>query len=394
MIERIMNRLGALGAQCLLLCSMGCANHDGAYYADIPHVGEKKVTITAIQADTIYPDAAQTSLLGEWLMKDSVLYFIDNYAVGVKAYDKDGNFISENIRQGKGPNEMTLPALISAFDEKNGNLVIHDKFYNILRFTPNYEMTYNSNKGWLDKLDADFDKAAVQELYENPDPEVPQMYDYNLTVRRMLCRADTVYLPVVTEHVSYNGYETSCNARDFWRISYLFLTFAIDDLEGSHKLFGHYPPAYYKKNIPVFSTYDFCMDREFLYVSFAADPLIYALDKQGKVLFSFGFADPDIAGDYPQTTTLEEYDEEFERQRAQYGYYDRIFLVDDLLFRTCKTDKNIWKLQLYRDYDLVGDIVIDGPMEVLGEYDGRYYAFVDVDLANECFKIIRFSYEE
>lgn len=90
----------------LVLLCLNCIACDKATFVDeyvnIKHDGQKNIEITKIVLDTIFIDASFTSLEGEWLLKDSRLYFIDQALVGVKVFDLDGLYIEKHIERGRG----------------------------------------------------------------------------------------------------------------------------------------------------------------------------------------------------------------------------------------------------------------------------------------------------
>lgn len=162
-------------------------------------------------------------------------------------------------------------------------------------------------------------------------------------------------------------------------------------LDQTASLVGHYPNIYTQKNIPIFGLYDFAILGTNIYVSFNADPKIYVLDTQGTPLYSFGCPDEDIKLDYPQTKTFDEYEDKWFEHRQKYGYYDRIYLKDNTLLRTCRTDKRKYKLQVYQNEQMTGDIELDRPMEIIGlGADNYYYAYVRDDIEEDRFVLIKF----
>ncbi len=233
-------------------------------------------------------------------------------------------------------------------------------------------------KGWSD-------------LYNNPDPEVPEMYEYNFECGRMQSLDSEVIMPVITEHVSYNGYDRRYN-KGFWKDSYIFIRFRPEEIASSKVLFGHYPPVYSKRNIPAFSKYDFCADENGVIVTFAADPRIFMMDYDGNVTGSFGFPEDGISGDYPATSSFEEYESKRKRMMEEKGFYDRLVRCGDFIFRTCRLDKSAGTvLQIYdNNYDLVGRVQVSDGFEVIGEYDGTYYAYSSLDLDSEQFILLSF----
>lgn len=358
-------------------------------YEHLPHKEPEQLSLKAVIMDTLYIDAGKTSLSGEWHMRDSTLLFIDRYIVGVKEYSTDGTLVGEHILQGRGPGEMIAPTWSSAIDG-DGNLIMQDTNCFLYEFDKDYKETFNLKSAWFNKLQDGFGMRSWDSLLHNPDPEAPMMYEYNYETGRNLYHENVLYMPIITEHVSYNGYNIIAHARKFWRQSYCFMSFDPHSLSTTKRLFLHYPPAYRKRNIPIFSTYDFTLRRDSILVSFSADPKIYVLDLGGALQYSFGHADPDISGKYPKTTSFDEYERQYDSHRSQYGFYGRLKFTGEYLFRTCKTDSGEWKMQIYRGNVLSGEFRITEPLEIIGEYGGIYFAAAKEDLRNEKFRIVRF----
>ena len=111
-------------------------------------------------------------------------------------------------------------------------------------------------------------------------------------------------------------------------------------------------------------------------------------------MYSFGEADDDIKLDYPQTKSFDEYDEEWSVQRKKYGYYDKIYKRGDILLRTCKTDSGVYKLQVYKGEQMIGDIVLERELKIIGKgNDNYYYAYVRNDFDNDKFVLVKFLLE-
>lgn len=373
------------------LCSVSSCHNEPGPYDGIVARGAKKITINSLTFDTLRVDAKYTSLSGQWHMKDSILCFVDEYAVGVKEYDLEGNFLGDHIRQGNGPDEVIAPSFISTFDKTTGDFVMEDSNCFIYRFSKDYKKLFTLDKAWFTALSQNFGNKGWSDLYNNPDPEVPEMYEYNFECARMQSVDSEVIMPVITEHVSYNGYDRRYN-KGFWKDSYIFIRFRPEKIASSKVLFGHYPPIYSKRNIPAFSKYDFCADEKGVIVTFAADSRIFIMDYEGNIAGSFGFPEDGISGNYPATSSFEEYESKRKKMMEQYGFYDRLARCGDYIFRTCHLDKSAGTiLQIYDgNYDLVGRVPVGDGFEVIGECNGTYYAYNSLDLDSEQFIIITF----
>ncbi len=381
-----------LFATLAVLCAVPSCRQKGGPYDGVNTFGSKSITINTLAFDTLRIDARYTSLSGQWHIKDSLLCFVDEYAVGVKEYDLDGHFVGEHIRQGKGPDEVLSASFISTFDKTTGDFVMEDSNCFIHRFSKDYKKLFTLDKAWFTALNPNFGDKSWADLYNNPDPEVPEMYEYNFVCGRMQSVDSEVILPVITEHVSYNGYDRRHN-KGFWTDSYIFIRFNPEDIASSKVLFGHYPPVYLKRNIPAFSKYDFCADENGIIVTFAADPRIFIMGYDGDITGSFGFPEDGISGDYPATSSFEEYESNRMRMMKEYGFYDRLARCGDYIFRTCRLDNSIGTiLQIYDgSYDLVGRIPVSDGFEVIGEYNGIYYAYSRLDLDSEQFILLTFK---
>ena len=360
-------------------------------YDSIERRGKDLATDTKysnLSVDSIYVDGAMTSLSGHWILRDSSMYFFDKYSVGLKAFSLDGRFLYERIKEGRGPDEMLSPAWCVALDGENGNFIVHGTDSGMSSIDRKFAVK-PITRTWFIYISPKFGEKAWDDLYEHPDPAVPQMYEYNFVCNRIAVHGNRIIIPVITEHVSYNGYEK--NTKDFWKNSRIFLSFDMDDLQGTCKIFGRYPPVYRHSNIPVFAAYDFAIAGDEIYVTFAADPRIYVLDMDGKPLYSFGKASDRISGRYPTTHSFSQYEKEREKTLGKHGYYSRIFVSGDTVLRTCHTDDGEWILQHYTGSDYAGSFRTGLPLEILGKIGDCYYAFARVDVENERFVFVKFK---
>ncbi len=381
-----------LAALLLPFFLLSCKN-EPSVYAGLEHRGDKDVSITEIHADSVYLDASMTSFSGKFLMSAAgdKIYFVDYNAVGVSEYSLAGEYLGTKVMRGRGPDEMIAPSQGCTTDNM-GNLILLDSNSGITIFDRSLEhKLFFTQSPFFQLLDEDFGQEDWNVIYNNPDPEVPQMYEYNLIINRLAFDGERLYIPISTEHVSYNLFERTSNSADCWKKSYILMSFVPNRISETKQLLGHYPPIYSERNIPSFGRYDFAVYGRKLYVSFNADSKIYVLDINGNPLYSFGIADPDIKCDYPQTRTFMEYEDKEFDHRQKYGYYDKLFLSEDITFRTCKTDSGRYKLQIYKGVDMTGDILLGRNMEVIGcSSDGYIYAYTRADYEEEKFVLIKF----
>ncbi len=373
----------------ILLGMIGCKNRAGVNeYAGLAHQGKKcSSAINSIEGDTLYIDAGATSLEGQWLLKNDRLVYADKHMVGVREYDLKGNFIQKHISRGKGPDEMGSSFFVSTVTSRNELLGL-DGMWQIFCYDSNYHWTFPPFRFLSDNPIND---ENYDELFRHPHAEQVAIYEYNFNVRKLYRNGYLLIVPVVTEHVHFNGYEINSKAKEFWRTSHVFASVDLSE-NRTQKLFGTYPPLYQEKNIPNFSSYDFAAGDGCLYSAFAADTLIYIRDMDGVLKGSMGFSAPGISRNYPETKTFDEAESQREKQLKKYGYFTTLTVAGDCLFRGYKREgEQGYGLQIYKNMDLIGNIHTKEAVNILGYQDGFYYGELPVDVDNEQFRIIKFK---
>mgnify|MGYP006943502398 FL=1 len=373
----------------MLLCVIGCKNSSGvSEYAGLAHQGKKcPSSINSIEWDTLYIGAGATSLEGQWLLKKDRLVYVDKHMVGVREYDLEGNFIRKHISRGKGPDEMGSPFFVSTATS-GGELFGLDGMWQIFCYDSAYQWMFPPFRFLSDNPIND---ENYDELLRHPHAEQVAIYEYNFNVRKLHRQGYLLFVPVVVEHVRFNGYETNGKAKEFWRTSHIFASVDISE-QRTQNLFGSYPPVYREKNIPNFSSYDFAVGDGCLYSAFAADSLIYIRDMDGALKGTMGFSAPNISHSYPETKTIDETESQREKHLKKYGYYTTLTIAGDCLFRGYKQEGELgYGLQIYQGRHLAGDIHTEEALNILGYRDGFYYGELPVDVDNERFRIVKFK---
>ena len=236
-----------------------------------------------------------------------------------------------------------------------------------------------------------FKDADWDHLLHNPDPEVNYMYEFNYDISAGIqCIESNLLIPVITEHVEYNGYSINRNTKKFWKDSYIFAFIRLDSMLFQKK-FGHYLPVYQSQNIPVFARYSFdCYDGK-IFTSFSADSLIYVRDSKGALTHAIGFQAPGMSKEYPPTKSYDDYALFTRTQLKICGYYTDLKVINGYVFRSYRREKESgYGMQIYRDNDLIGDVLMGAPLKIIGAYNGYFYAVLPVDLENERYIILKF----
>ena len=372
-----------------VLCLNSMACRDKGFvdeYSGIIHRGQKDIAIREVSLDTLFVDGSHTSLDGEWHLNGDKLYFIDRSLVGVKEFALDGQYIGSHIERGRGPNEV-LQSMLAGDFTGIGDFVAMDRGWTVSLFNKDFE----KKKSYLLFEDLDNDAQVWDDLMKNPDPEEHRMYEFFINSKSIRFLKDQIIIPVITEHVDYNGFYKTANSQNFWLESYNFLMIDIENGK-TGKLFGHYPPIFRESNMPAFSLLNFDTGDGYLYCSYGADSLIYVRDIEGKLVKCMGFAASSVKGEYPETSTFEEYSQYSMQHRKKYGYYKQIKAVNGYLFRSYKKDGDAgYGLQIYKGENLVGDVDFAEELYVIGYAEGFYYGVLPVDMEAVRFRIVRFK---
>jgi hypothetical protein len=283
---------------------------------------------------------------------------------------------------------MIAPARLSE-PTSDGGLVMIDSSWWIYLYDSLYHRQDDPYRFLSDRMAGSFDWGH---LLRNPDPEVTEMYEPYLLIGRIKIADGTLFLPVITEHIDYNGYEKGSRAKRYWAETHNMISIDLGD-RTTRELFGSYPPVYQERVIPVFSEFDFDVADDKLYTTFAADSLVYVRDVVGGgLLYSFGCAAQGVSHSYPSTGTFEEYEEVSDAQLKKYGYYTRLVYAGGYLFRGYKKEgAEGFGLQVYRGEELIGDIQTGEEIRIIGEDSGYFYGALPVDLDGERFRIVRFT---
>ena len=372
----------------LLLVTLSCTNYSGN--VSIPRIQEVAFTSQPqiIIVDTLRIDASATSLRGEWDIRDDKLFFTDYSLTGIREYSSEGQFIEAHIKKGRGPGESPFPFNTVCFGEDRRLYTLDQSwFYSV------YDSTLTET---VDKYrflsETNYKKGDWNRLLLHPDPEVDNMYEFNLDVRDMKpMDVGQVLVPVYTEHAVFNAY-SSVNHRSFWKNAYLFMIVDPGIGEVVSK-FGHFPAIYQKRRIPAFYRYGFDVGKDGIYVSFAADSLIYIYDRTSLTpKSSFGRSFLGFNDNYPENKSFDDYSSSWLDLQKEYGWFGRVLSDGRWFFRSYKLAADAgYGIQVYKDYTLVSDLHFNEEPSIIGKIGLYYYVSVPVDTTNDQFVFYRFK---
>ena len=348
----------------------------------INSLGIANVVIT----DTITISTERTSMSGRWTTDGKSLIFADKGKVPVSFYSPGGEFEKQIFVQGRGPDEVLSPATAmlplsgggyAYFSAGDARFYLFDSLLNNLS-------SFNLLR--VIAKDVDWD-----DLLRNPDPENIAMYEQILFNNDITELGDYILFPTTTEHQRYNGFMKNQRAKEFYRDSYTLM--AINKRDPAEiRIFGHFPAIYNRMMIPNFMNRTVASDGSNLFVSYEADSLIYAYDKDLQLSFAFGIGGKDVKDDYPEVTTFEKYEETNRAHHTKYGHYLQMVYGDGYLIRKYNRPNDVSAIQIYKDYNLLCDVEMPyRRFEIIGYIEPFFYAQADIDFEYELCKIIRFK---
>lgn len=356
-------------------------------YDSIPNHSCKNITYRNLILDTLYFDAHQSSMEGNFTIQKDSFYFADIIASSILIYDKNGNFITSKLQQGRGPNEILGLNQLAKGYKKNGFVIIDEQwFIYLLDSNLNVFSNFMLRFGSLEN---------IKKKINQPDPNDIGIYEVEYAKNKLRVYNDEyLFFPIVTEHVNFNAYEGK-NARNYYRESSNLAKLSLESGE-IEKILCNYPPVYeqyrYASN---FKYILFDIDQEKLIFSFEIDSLVYQMNLQDSTILSYGNAGINMNTRYPEYQTLEDTDEHAYECRQGYGYYRDFTWISEtnILFRSYRKREAPTPdgLQVYQNKCLLADVEVPRDFEIIGYIAPWYYASVTPDYDNEKFIIYRFK---
>jgi hypothetical protein len=287
----------------------------------------------------------------------------------VYRFNKNGKIVDRHLGRGKGPNEVT------DFYHSLG----FEKGYCFVSASHNYLYLFDKNWNKINQCQIKWDnKGRYKEVLNHPDPQKIDPYELRITLPDMVRLWDKNHLimAISATHPKFNGY---FNSNLYYQFSRILAT--VDLNEGKvEDLIGRRSPFYLEKsNIPNFDHYNFDLSEKNLFVSFWADPFIYIIDKASKdCVGKFGNPGKKMKVDYPITKSFKEAEMNRQKDWEEYGHYSYISAdsKDDLIFRVYTRGKYAKKdgLQVYRNYQLMGDFDVPKGFKIIGSVNEEILA--------------------
>ena len=351
-------------------------------YSKIPNYSCKKLRVNEnLFLDSLYIPAAQASLEGVFFLKRDTLCFADQVANSVLFYDLHGKYLKSKLSKGRGPNEILGLDQITDRAINQGYIIMGQQWdiYQLdSTLTPT--KTFRILFGTPGKIN-------------EPDPNNTGIYEVEYAKNKLQVHGETLFFPIVTEHVHFNAYE-GVNANHYYTESFTLAAFSLAHGQIEKKLCNYSPIYQQYKYASNFKYLLFEVTQNDLLFTFEIDSLIYRMNLRDSSISSFGNAGIGMHTDYPTYQTFEDSEANHSICRKNYGYYRDLKWIPETntLLRTYQrggTSTN--GLQVYRNNCLVADWEIPQNFKLIGYYPPYYYAFGTPDYDNERFIIYKFQ---
>jgi hypothetical protein len=372
----------------LISCTKENKDVDASTYYDVPNLSKKHTNrlIKEIVMDTLELDSnIETSYAGHFWIHRDTLYFSDTYFGYVFKFDRNGNALEKYLGKGKGPNEV---------------LGLHNSVplqHGFAFFYGGNNSLYTFNKDWKKTGEGRIDwgiKRSYKEVLKNPEPSLPESYEFDSGYENILKPWDENYLAIAitASHPKFWGYSNSDLYYNHSRILALINveTGKID------KFIGRRSPFYLSHiNLPNFDHFNYEVGKTEVFVNFWPDKYIYIIDKEtGLAIGKYGVEGKNMKTDYEVTNSYKEASEKHYVHRKKYGYYSHLKYISekDILFRSYKKGelRTTDGIQIYKDHYLIGDLEVPKGFEILGVINDMLIGTI-VSHDHEKFKLFKIT---
>ena len=298
-------------------------------------------------------------------MNGDSIYFFDEVNCNVHSFDKEGHYVKKYLNKGRGPGE--LQSIQNYLNFNNNHIIMYG--YDILLFDRVWRHLSSSHI-YFNSI------TNIQELSRNPKPEYQGIYEVKY-FQNQITKYDSIHIlfNIESTHPRYNAFITE----DYYKNGRILaccniLTGKVDTIFGrrsSKYLDYEYIPNY------DFFYYEFIDDT--FYINYEPDHLIYVMNKNFNLLYSFGVEGIAMKTNYAETCNL---NKAFDRNkfiidRTEKGYYTdlKVFPKDEIVFRTYTQGINIdcvdsynqnpKRMQVYKKFKLVADSPIPYKFKLL-----------------------------
>jgi hypothetical protein len=324
----------------------------------LPHKGTDKTQESRLKIswDSLVVDISYTSGRGSFFMYDSVISFADSYYAKLYNFDcRTGTLLSSKFGVGDGPDEMRR--YISAHPVGNDSVIMFVDGNGIVTLCgmDNYQLYRKKemNFKWINNHSSNYDS--------------PEIYGFDYFAN--IYNYQGKYVIPVTPLWHRMNSDASIPV-DMYKKGHIFGLLDINTMEVMD-VFGKFSDIYSEQNIPHCANFNYTLHKNIIYVSFAADSLIYVYEFPDKLLYTFGYECTGIDRSYTTLASFRDENADADRERCGLNREIHHFPNMGLFFRTYWTGikQNKYGMQIYdEECNLIADILVPETFQLLGYY--------------------------
>lgn len=360
----------------MLLLTSSCKNKSNVYDSMRRIVSDNSSVLSSIQLEQVQLDSVQYS--GDsfsWVQNGQEIYCLDRYYGWLYRFDTNGHLIKRSLGYGRASSESTIRYSMIGTMSNDGELAIagtsldFEYFSKDLTAVNRFLITVDPN---MDYEKTDFLAYTVSESC------LARLYNGKFYESVVTDDTDFLFGPDYANQVCHIGVVDMAEGKTMK-----------SEIQGL--------PSMFCKDMTKYIGLDqvsFDIDNQNnIYVSFAADPMIYVFNDKREPEYAFGCAGADMDTDYNRCRSIDEI-EAYRTNIEEKGYYCWLEYIDETGV-CCRSYKKgaiseYDGLQVYKDGKLISDCNVPKDFKVVGYIAPYYYSQV-IGEKDGTMKVYRFK---
>lgn len=356
----------------------GCSNQaeDNDSYFMEPSVNLTDNKIHAIKLDTVHIKLPNTSYNGFSCLFSDKIYFADKFLCWVYELNSELETVARHLGQGRGPGEIPIKNI--------AGYTVSEKGSHIFVGTTRDMYVYDTDFKQYNKVTF----LPRQDSQTDTDPF--QRYDfYSLDYENPIIRTykKSVFFNVIGGNDEYN-----ISTKPYYKKARILME--VDSENGNiERVSGRLSPKVQYMTAFSKCRYDIDNRNGDFYVTYEPDSLIYVYDKEYHLKYSFGYNGKSMRTGYEQLSPGKAFLAQYKNEHLIKGYYTSIRKIGSYVFRTYQQENNKYRMQIYKDRVLLGDVSVPECFRVLGKIGPYYYSEIVTYEDKEDLLIYKFTLE-
>lgn len=342
-------------------------------YANIESIGKApSKSINSLELSKIeIQDIGNPVGKGFSYVLDNQLLFFDLAREEVLEIDPETGSQKVIITKGEGPNEVPR---FESFTHSEDMRVFLDG-YAFFVYDSNWEQVGRNSFRF-------YENDELSEIEANPSGEMIGVYEFKFWENQPHIVDDKLWINIESSNPKFNFLMNESYYRDSRIVGEVNLN--TGEVEN---ILGRKPPIYLNyKFIPYNDVFYLMPYGDDFILSFHPDSAIYIVDKRLNLKSYFGAKGIEMDQAYREMSEIEEYSTSFQDAWTKKGYYKHVYgsKEDNVVMRTYTLGNknqeilnygdNPKRLQIFKNFQLIGDVEVPTYFKVIGRIGEYYYA--------------------